>query len=891
MNLIITHKNADFDALAAAVAAAKLHHYAQILMPEPLQPNVRSFVNLYRDMLPLGNYREVRTNVKSITVVDTNDRKRLGDLAHLLDCTENIIVYDHHPGEQNLGATIVRIEPVGATTTLLVEELRNREIPISEFEATLFILGIFEDTGCLTYDLTTVRDAEAVADLWKSGVTTRLFSEYLRTPLSDDQKYLLESLISNSEIIEMNNRRILISTTLIDHYIRGAAVLIRMLDEIEDASLTVVIIQMAKNVYLAARTQKSELNLVKLFAPLGAGGHPGAVSAYLKNTTAASVKTKLIELMHTKLPPAVTAGQVASKPVFTISSDTTVAETEVLLTRHNYKGCPVTENGRLVGIISRRDLRKAIHSKLEHAPVSGYMQRKIITASPDETLNGLRRLMVDNNIGRIPIVDQNDRIVGIVTRTDLLRCLNNLDRHGSLTTSKLELFTESSKKAAAYSSRYIEGNTNNISDLLNQELTLKMQQLLKCISKQADKKNVKVYLVGGTIRDLLLHYPPAKDLDLVIIGDAIHFAAAVQEELGGELRTFEKFGTASLQLEDRIRLDMVTARKEFYASPAALPQVEASTLKNDLFRRDFTINTMACSLMAANYGELYDYFDGRKDLRKKIIRTLYSLSFVDDPLRLLRAVRFEQRYGFQIATETLKLIENAVARSIIEKVKRQRLNQELRLIYQEPQPVKVLIRYEQLGFLQFLYPGLTIGQSKWALLVKIEAYIRRVKKSTDSAMPDIELTYLCGLLFSLETAERSAIINKLQLSRDRQTVLALASKEVYVLLDQLDRNNLDHSTISELLDPLPVEVLILIGVLTEKKRIREYLQLYMEKIRHIRPKLSGNDLKRIGLKPGPRYREVLDHLKNAVLDGEVRTPQEEFNYVIDYLENRGGKEE
>ncbi len=767
VDVVITHENGDFDALASLAAAAKLYPGSVIIMPEPLQPNVRSFINLYRDLLPLSEPGELDKGINSVVVVDTNQKNCLGKWSSILDRAKQVTVYDHHPGKTDMNADCQVIEALGATTTILLEEIRERKIKLTEFEATLFILGIYEDTGCLTYEITTARDARAVAYLWGCSPSTRLIQEYL--------------------------------------------------------------------------------------------------------------------------PPALTADKVASKPVFTVKSDITVAEADDLLAEHSFKGCPVVEDNRLVGIISRRDLRKGLRSELAHAPVKGFMTRELITAAPDQSLIDLRRLMVEENIGRVPIVDKDGSLVGIVTRSDILRYLSSFDRRGRSLKIKKDGGNDPGRRDLAEESE--ENELLNLSSLLNNELPGEMQRLLIKISRLAEREEIKIYLVGGIIRDLLLQYPPEKDLDFVVIGDAVEFAFALQKLLGGNVRHFEQFGTASLDLPDGLRLDLVTARKEFYISPAALPRVEKSSLKNDLFRRDFTINTMACSLEAEHYGEFYDYYNGKKDLENRLIRALYQLSFVDDPLRILRAVRFEQRYNFVIETKTLDLIHKAIEKKVLEKVSRQRLHQELKLIYKEPSPVKILKRFSELNVLPVLYPQTKADNHTWKLLFRLEEILSWVGSREWEENPDSELTFLSGLLYRLESADRSAIIRKSNLSRERASIVLKACREAPAVLKKLDQSDLNPSDVVNHLEPLSVEAILLAYALTEKKNIREHLKLYMDGLRYIRPRLRGGDLKELGIKPGPLYRKIIDSLKQAVLDGEVCTPQEELDYVITYLEAEKGKDE
>lgn len=881
MIIIVTHENTDFDALAAAVAATKLYPGSIALLPGSLHPNVRSFVNLYRDLLPMKEANAVEGEIDSLVIVDTNNRERIGSGRAFLEKAEEIIVYDHHPGDNNFDANITHMETVGATTTILLEKIIESNIGLTEFEATLFALGIYEDTGNLTYDISTVRDARAVAYLWECGINMRVLREHLRLPLNDAQKNLLEVLLQNSELYELNQHRVLISTTELDQYVVGAAVLIQLINEIEDADMTIAIIKMSESIYLAARTRSGDLNLLELLAPFEVKGYPSAVSANLKGFDESAVKKQIIELLNYYLPPLINAGKVASKPVFTIDSGTSVAEADEILSEQGFKGCPVTEDGLLVGIVSRRDLQKGLRSELEHAPVKGFMTRQVITALPETNLNELRRMMVDNNIGRIPIIDHNDIIVGIVTRTDILRYLSDLDRTGNSLTIKA---------GSGSTENHFEKRKKDQPAADNKALSSRIQKLILQITQLANREGINVYLVGGMIRDLLLKYPLEKDLDFVVVGDAIAFTYKVQKLLGGTVRHFEQFGTATVDFPDGLRLDFVTARKEIYASPAALPKVESSNLKNDLYRRDFTINAMARSLSGENYGKLFDYFNGKNDLQNKIIRALYKLSFVDDPLRILRAVRFEQRYNFTIEPDTLDSIEKAIERKVIEKVSRQRLNQELKLIFKEPSPLNILKRFDQLNLIESLYPRVNLDESAWQFLYSIEEILRWAVDRDWGEKTDLELVYLAGIIYNLEPADQSAIIRKLSLSKERASITISACREIPVILKSLEKSDLSPSLVVSYLERLPVEAILFAFALTEKITIRNHLKLYMNKLRHIRPAITGLDLKNMGLEHGPRYREVIESLKKAVLDGELHTLQDEQEYVIKYL-NTKKKEE
>lgn len=886
MNLIVTHDHADFDALAAAVAAAKVYPGSIIVLPEPLHANVRSFVNLHRDLLPLHESGQPLKTPSTAVIVDTRKKSRLGPYLDTVLQAKKIYIYDHHPpGEDDLEGHEEVVNYLGATTTLLVEKIRKQNLPLSRLEATLLVLGIYEDTGCLTNSSTTPRDVAAAAYLWAAGLQSELIQEYLRSPLTTAQKALLEKLVRDSEYYRLRQRRLLISSASMDEYVRGAAGLFRYLQDMEEVDLAVILVQMEQSVYLAARSLSDDLNLTALLAPLGAKGHRAAVSASFNNSTLSEIKQRLLDLLEQFTPPAITVRQAASSPVEQINSHCLVDQASEFLYEKGISGCPVMEENRLAGIISRRDLQKALRSGLGHAPVKAFMRRPVITAAEDDSLTAARRLMAEKNIGRLPVLDSGGRLTGIITRSDIMRSLYNLDRRLRPAAGSEVVIRDPGRPAII--------GVENLAPLISQKLPIKLQSMLLTIGQRAAGGESKVYLVGGLIRDLLLGFPAPQDLDFVVLPDAIAFARELERFFKGKLKIFPQFGTASLFIDNQLRLDLVTARRELYTSPAALPQVESSSLRSDLYRRDFTINTLACSLMPDNFGRLFDYFGGCEDLSRGVIRSLYNLSFVDDPLRILRAVRFEVRFGFTVEENTRALMKKAIKNKVLDKLSRQRLNNELSLVYREEDPLQVLQKLADLGAIPSLYYRAQPGYQTWARLGRVREALLWSSRRQWARLPDHELVYLSALLYDLEPEVRSAIMIRLQFSRDRTDRVLSSCRFAPDLLNDLSGDNLSFSAIVNRLDLLPGETLVLLYALAPDRKIKDILMLYLDSLKQVRPRLKGDDLKQIGLKPGPLYKQVLDKLKEAALDGKVRTSAEEREYVswfLDQLKREGGLE-
>ncbi len=891
--LVVTHNHVDFDALASAVAAVKVYGEADIYLPPPCNSNVRSFLNLYRDLLPLVEVKEASSldSYRRLVMVDTSRLQGVESLASWLNRGVELHVYDHHMQQEDPGGDFSRVEPVGATTTLLVEELRRLEAKLESWEATLLAMGIYEDTGNLLFTSTTTRDISALAYLWEQGLKIETLQEFLRHTFTAGQKTLLERLISQTEFLEIKQRKMLVSRATFDGYVYGIGELMHHLSNLGEVELVFCLVEMEGRVLLLGRSYSEELNLLELLAGWEVKGHQGAVSRTLKGLSLSSARLQLLEMLEHNLPPPRRALEISSRPVHTVQAETTVKEALEALDAMGHSGFPVMEGEKLAGIVSRRDLEKARRSNLEHAPVKGFMSRKVIQAHPGDSIVRLRSLMISHNIGRVPLVGSKGELAGIVTRSDILRALYRTPA------GRIKFSAEKEDGKPETSSRegpLLEPVANNLEEvedltgLINREMPPEMQKLLMLVRQAAEKEEARVYLVGGSIRDLLLGLPLSQDLDFVVLPEAIPFARSLARLLGGKVHVFEPFGTASIFLSKGMRLDLVTARKEFYAAPGKLPQVETSSLKNDLFRRDFSINTLACSLNRENFGQLFDFFGGRKDLQQGLIRVLYHLSFVDDPLRIIRAIRFEQRFGFDMEKDTASYLKKALRGRLLEKVSRDRLNGEVRLVFQEEDPVPVLKRMYELGALSHIFPYLKADYRTWWRLYRVKEVLEWATRREWEREPHREAVYLAALHYGLSGEVLRSVGRKMHYSRFRMDTLITCGTAVPEALEKLKGEKVRTSTVHNLLWPLPDEALLLLMAVADDPKVRDYPRLYWDSLQKVKPRLKGLQLKQMGLKQGPLYGKVLKELKEAILDGKVRTLEEERAFVLSYLESEKG---
>ncbi|MBD2729560.1 CBS domain-containing protein [Nostoc sp. FACHB-892] len=901
MDLILCHTTADFDALGAAVGLTRLLPGSKIVLSGGSHPPVRDFLALHRDEYPLIERRSVNPEkIRSLTVVDTQQRDRLGKAAEWLDLPhiKEIIIYDHHLGqESNIPATESYISSVGATTTLIVEQLQQQEISLTSAEATVMALGIHVDTGSLTYDQSTPRDALALAWLMQQGASLSVISTYRDPGLSVQLQQLLTESLENLEYFSLHGYTVGWVTLRTKNFVPGLSSLASELVELTEIDALLLANEYAldesdSRLTVIGRSQIPKTNLNLLFQLLGGGGHSQAASLNLRGVDSQAILKQLLDGVKAQIPHPLTARDLMSSPVRTILPETTIAEAQRILLRYGHSGLSVVDaQAQLVGIISRRDIDIALHHGFSHAPVKGYMTTNLKTITPDTTLPQIEALMVTYDIGRLPVLE-NEQLVGLVTRTDVLRELHQErdedeegqefkiqnDANTTLTKFKIPLSTE-----------------------LQNRLASQLWQLLTTASQEAEKRGWHLYLVGGAVRDLLLADATSgtlmiKDIDLVVdgfhksadVGAGVELAKALQQLYpAARLEIHGAFQTAALLWHkdpelDSLWVDIATARTEFYPYPAANPEVEASSIRQDLYRRDFSINALALRLTTPRAGELLDFFGGLLDLQARQIRVLHPNSFIEDPTRIYRGVRFAVRFGFQIEPQTEEFIRYAINSGVYDRTSQEnsktpalqtRLKTELKHILEAPYWKSALQLLDNLGALQCIHPTLNLDAELLRQLRLLERCMRRF--DTEQTLIHWQMR-LETLIVNLAPQYRAKVAKNLQLQEDsiaRLNNLAQAQSEVMTLLPTLQR----PSQVVQLLRQYDLPMLILIA-LQNPREIRHQIWKYLTFWTNVQPLLNGNDLKKLGYKPGPQYRQILDDVVAATLDGVIkdRTEAEEF---------------
>ena len=832
--VIATHGNTDFDAFGAMLAARLLYPDAVVAVAT-LNRNVRDFYRLHAE--ELGAVAEVGRleldAIRRLIVVEVTSASRLGELETVaLDPAVETVLFDHH-GEQELpdwvSAKTAVLSTDGALTTTLVGIVAERELSPTPLEATAFALGIHEDTGSLTYATTTQRDVDALSWCFRHGARQDLVNEYLHTPLEPAERGLLQSLLDALEPIGLPGEDVLLASVSWPEYVDGVSNLAHKIVDLTDSRALVLLVEMDERVFVVVRSRTDRIDAAAVAAAVGGGGHPQAASAISRESLAAA-RELVIDALRTTRGPAALARDVMSTPARTVEPTSTVRDAMTLCQRHGQSGVFVAESGRLVGAVSREDLDKAIGHHLSHAPVRGIMSSHVVSAHEDASLAELRTLVTSAEDGRVAVL-RDDAVVGVVSRADLLRALEGVPAQPPESTESIGAELQSSPRL------------------------LRIAAAVAQLGERADG----VYVVGGTIRDILLG-EESFDVDIAVEGDAIAFAYALAEALVGRATPHQRFGTAIVSYADGERVDVVTTRTEFYDAPGALPTVERAGLREDLFRRDFTINAMAASLGADDLGRLVDPYGGRADLEARVLRVLHNLSFIDDPTRIFRGIRYEARYGFRFEDHSARLLRGCIEMGLVGDLSSSRLRDELVVLLEDPGAAAGIRRLGELGADRAIHPHLRGDDEAAALFVRAST----LRDELGIDLPPWRIG-VAALARDMTPDEAYAWLDRLAIRRRDADRIVGAVTVAPRIVERLRSELLDPAQVVALADPFAPDAPLFALALEDRPELREYF----ERLRNVRLEIGGADLIALGLPESPQIGEILGEIRKRKLNGEL----------------------
>ena len=872
--LITCHSNADFDALAAMCAAALIYGPCDVLFPGTQEANLQTFYQELKERpgaAPGCTFLDDRvpdfSKYGRLVAVDTRRRSRLRHVWPLLDNPgTRIEVWDHHPEtSDDVHAHVCHAEICGAVTTLLIEEIQKLNIAVPRETATVLGLGIYSDTGSFSFSSVTQRDFAAAGWLLGRGMDINIISEKTAFSMTKEHIRALNALLESAQTYHINGADVVLAEATLDSYLDDFAFLAHKMMEMEKFDILFAIGRMDDRIQIVARSRSHAVNVGAVCSAFGGGGHAYAASASVRDKTLSEVRDGILTQLYLQEEGEKTARDYMSQPAIGIEEGHTIAEADELMLHFGLKTMPVFApmTRRCTGLIDSQITQKAISHGLAGAPLTDYMRRNLKTLPVTATLRNITTVIVGARQRLVPIVSGGSSVVGVVSRTDLINIF--AQEPGRMNP------TDRAPKS------------RNMGRTMRDRLPKDVLDILEKAGALGRSRQTPVYVVGGFVRDLLLK-TPNHDIDLVVEGDGIGFARAFAGVLGGRVRVHKKFLTSVVIFPGaggkEERVDVATARLEYYESPAALPTVEHSSIKMDLYRRDFTINALAIRLDCEPMGEIVDFFGGQKDIRDRVIRVLHTLSFVEDPTRCLRAVRFEQRYHFRIGPATEKLIKNDVSLKLLDKLSPSRLFNEFEHICAEETAILCIRRLHELGILQAIHPQLSINPDRKEMLIrtaKVMAWYRLLY--IDEEMRPW-LVYFLVLCSSLTYAVTLEVFRRLGIPPALKNEVLGCREKARSLRSSLKRLTATPgfrvSALCAMLRPLPVEFVLYLMADMEVPETRRALSRYITVWRTEKPGVDGSDLKKLGLAPGPAYGVILQRLLEAKLDGTAASPEEQL---------------
>ncbi|MBF0635236.1 MAG: CBS domain-containing protein, partial [Nitrospinae bacterium] len=522
--------------------------------------------------------------------------------------------------------------------------------------------------------------------------------------------------------------------------------------------------------------------------------------------------------------------------------------------------------------ITRQIVEKAIHHGLGDHRASEFMISEFACVNPDTPSNVVEEIMLGMRQKQVPVVDkETGALVGLLSRGAALARL-----YGE-SLAREQLSSPGMAKAGP--------TLRDVSGVLRERLPAHVTKLIHVISDIANKSGCTAYLAGGFVRDLLLRIPNL-DLDIVIEGDGMDFAKKLASRLSGRARSHEKFKTAVVVAPGGLKIDVATARMEYYTHPAALPIVEMSAIRNDLYRRDFSVNAMAIRLNGARPNALLDFFGGQADIKDKIIRVLHNLSFVEDPTRVFRAVRFESRHGFNIAKQTLSLLRNAVRHEMFNRLSGARLFAEIKAILNERRPTAALKRMKELGLLRFIHPNLSFGPEQERLMDDMEDML--IWMGLAFPLKPMEL-WPARLLVILDPLSGVEVVEMMETFHSSRKILRDAIKRRDFMATALEslattRFAPPPSALRELFHQADDVALLYLAARSRNRGVTSAVTRYISEYAGVKPLVTGEDILAMGARPSRRVGDILKEIFSAQLDKKIGSKEEALQMARELLE-------
>ena len=858
MQVIFISEGADLDALSTAFGITLINPEAKILLPDAVSSSfrlaVKRFENKLKDkMIKINNLKKINV----LYLADTNNYKAaLKKLSDFIDENTKVIIYDHHPIRSKLPKNIEKhIKKTGSASTIVVYQLKRNKIQLSSDDATILILGIYEDTGNFTYNTTTEKDLRAAAYLIEKGADLETVKNIIEERIDQQQISIIHQLVENLQYFFLKNKKIIFSFAYSDRYIPDISGFLHMIKPLQEADAFFVMINEKGKTSIIARSKRKEIDVGKIMSYLGGGGHFAAASATVKGLTVQEIKNYIESVLLSEAYKEKTISEFMSREIITVNKDTQIQEIKEELDK-----APVVfvvdKKGKFLGIALSRVLKESLRHGIKDVKIENFIIDSIITFEPSTRLSEAEKTITTSSQEYFPVLE-NGKPVGVINRTYIIKIL-----HGQVFDSEKDIFISRER---------IKPKFLNFEKNLRKYLPDHIITHLEEIGKLSKKLGYSTYLVGGIVRDIVMS-KKSLDIDLIVEGDAVKLSKEYAKLKKIPVHTFEEFMTAQLTLETGEKIDLATARKETYTHPGAYPKVEKATIKEDLYRRDFTINTLAIEITEGKFGILIDFFNGLKDIKDRMIRILHQLSFIEDPIRILRALRFAGRLGFKLGKPTEKLLKLAVDEDMLSVAPAGRINIELNYSLNEEKVIDILMLMNRYRVLHSLFPDFYMDEKREEILNRLRDTIISFEMFFGIKIDRVS-NYLLALMYHLPFDISYKILQKYHFSKSVKFFEEyLDARDLFQKIPRKD------SQLYKKIKFIKKDILVYICASSDIELSERIIRI-LKKEEEKDLLLSGKDLKEMGIPPSPVYKKILDDVFKKYLDGEIKTKKEAVEYV------------
>ena len=849
--MVILAEGSDLDSLSSAYALTLLEKDTYILLPHSYSSTFKFAINLFTNNLQdkIIKKKDIK-DLKRIYIVDTSSLKKIHQVLkeNNLENFKKITVIDHHEKVKLLPDNLKKIPvPYGACTTYFVKKIKRKKIKIDKDDATLLALGIYEDTGSFKYDNTTKDDIDAIKFLVEVGIDFDIINDVLTNKMDERSLKILETAVENLHVIQIKDKKIGISKVFCKDYIPDVSSHLNNLKDIHQLNAFFLLILSKNKIFIIARSK--DINVNEILSAFGGGGHKRAASALVKDIDYEDVENEL-EILVTKY---IFKDETIEKFVIKDFKKVNINEKiEKLGNMEDYFLLAVDDKDNFKGIVFTRTLKNALKHGLKDLKIKDIIIDDIFVFNYDTPVYEAENTALKASQDIFPVL-KNKKPVGYLTKRSLLGAihLDAFQKEENVFISRIKLIPK----------------MYNFKEKLERYFSQEITKILKEVGQTAKKLDMRVYLVGGIVRDIVMQKENL-DIDLIVEGDAVKLASEFSKNINGKFHKFEEFMTAQVKVND-LKLDFATARKEIYDYPGAYPKVEKSNLREDLYRRDFTINTLAIDLTEDDFGMLLDYFNGLQDIKNKKIRILHQLSFIEDPIRILRALRFAGRLDFSLGKATEKLLKVAIDQNLLKASPEGRINLELNLTFHEDKVVEILILMSKYKVLDQIIPYFEMTEERLIILEKIRDYSLILTEQFNMKINKSSV-YLLGLIYHLPVETSSSILEKFHFEH------AVKIFEEFFEVKEKIKPKIKNSQFYRFIKELqPETILFLTAYLPSEtsRKIFDVLSKGKEKL------ISGKDLIDLGMKPSKQFSHIISQIHGLYLDNKIKSKEEALNFV------------